>query len=134
MKNIAIFILFIVLSSCAGNQSLPPQEMVDIIRVEQNYPKKDLAIIQDKEKVKAVIDFVNSKQDGWSIPWYGPPVGKVYLKLYKEEKFVGNFYVGPYFFGRDFGNFWSQSASKAEIASLGSLLGVNLLELISAAE
>jgi len=102
--------------------------------VEQNYPKKDLAIIHDKEKVKAVIDFINTKQDGWSFPWYGPPVGKIYLKLYKEEKFVVNFYVGLYFFGRDFGNFWSQSASTTEIASLGSLLGVNLLELISAAE
>ncbi len=134
MKQLAVYLLFMFLAGCADNQSLPPQDLVDVIRVEQNHPKQDLVVLRDKEKVKAVIDFINTKQDGWSVPWYGPPVGQIYLTLYKNDKFVGNFYVGPYFFGRDLGNFWSQSASENEIENLGSILGVDLLKIISATE
>jgi hypothetical protein len=130
MKHIALIIFLIALFGCADKKTLPPQELVDIIRVEQNHPENELVVITDKEKIQAVVDFINKKKSGWSVPWYGSPVGQVYLELYKNEKFVGNFYVGPNFFGRDLGNFWSQPASKNEIAELGSILGINSLTII----
>ena len=134
MNRAFLILLTVLISSCAGKETLPPQKMVGEIRIEQTYPKIEIAIITDKSQVQAVIEFINSKREGWSVPWYGPPVGQIYLQLYEEEKFVGNFYVGPYFFGRDYGNFWSQSASKSEIEALGRILGINLLELISESE
>jgi len=133
MKRIVLILSFFVLFGCSEKQpqSLPLQELADLIRVEQTHPNNELLIIRDKEKIEAIVGFINTKQGGWTVPWYGPPVGQVYLELYKNEKFIGNFYVGPYFFGRDIGNFWSQSTNKEEIQELGSMLGINLLDMIS---
>ena len=134
MKQFIFVLSLFLLFSCSEKQSLPSQGLVDSIRVEQNHPKKQLAFLEDKRQIEAIIEFINTKRDGWSVPWYGPPVGTVYLKLYIKEKYVGNFYIGPYFFGRDHGNFWSQSSSKSEIKDLGALLDIKLLELIDASE
>ena len=114
--------------------TLPPVEAPDFIQVERNYPKQVLAELRDPDKVRAVIAFINSKRTGWDVPWYGPPVGQVYLKLIKSDKLVDNFYVGPWFFGRDRGNFWSQKASEQEVQQLGELINVPLLEIIKRAE
>jgi len=134
MKRVlAVFIMFVV-AGCVSKESLPPQEIVDEIRIEQTYPNTELLILSSKEKVEGVIAFINTKKNGWSVPWYGAAVGQIYLNLYKSEKFVGNFYVGADFFGRDYGNFWSQSASEEEIKKLGMLLGLDLLGHVNATE
>ena len=134
MKLILTILILLLVAGCASKESLPPQGMADEIRIEQTHPSTELLILRNKEKIEGVIAFVNIKKDGWSVPWYGPPVGQIYLNMYKNEKFVGNFYVGPNFFGRDYGNFLSQPASKEEIKKLGKLLGFDLLGNVNAAQ
>lgn len=134
MKHIALILMPIVLAGCEGKQSLPPQELVDVIYVKQTYPENELIVVRDKEKTEAVVAFINKRQNGWSVPMFGAPVGQVYLELYKNEEFVGNFYVGPHFFGRDLDKFWSQPATETEIKQLGSILGIDLLGLTIATD
>ncbi len=126
-------IIILLLAGCAGKQSLTVLEMVDEIRIEQIHPKQELLILNDIEKIKTVIAFISSKERGWSGPWYGTPIGQVYLNLYKGKKVVGNFYVGPGFFGRNNGDDMSQSVSDEDISQLGALLGLDLLGIINAA-
>ena len=134
MERIFIIIALFLVVGCASKESLPPQEMVDEIRVERTHPNTELLILKDIETIESIVAFINTKKHGWSVPWYGPPVGQIYLNLYKNEKFVGNFYIGPKFFGRDYGNFWSQTANDEDIEKFGSLLGLDLMELINAPE
>ena len=130
MKLSSLFLFLFILNGCAGNETLPQQKRADEIRVEKIYPKEQLFKIEDQEKIDEIIAFINSKREGWGVPWFGPPVGKIYIHFYKEKKVNGNFYVGSNFFGRDITNFWSKPASRKEIQKLGELLNIDLLKII----
>ncbi len=132
MRKIFAVIFILLLPGCAGKQTLSILEMVDEIQIEQVYPKQELLILNDKEKIKDIIAFLNSEKHGWSGPWYSAPVGQVYLNLYKGKKYIGNFYVGLNFFGRDNGALLSHAVSDEVISQLGALLGLDLLGIIYA--
>lgn len=128
-------ILALLVASCAdADTTLPPVLAPDLILVERNHPNQVLAELKDPSSVQAVVSFINARLTGWSVPWYGPPVGQVYLNLVKDGKVTANFYVGPWFFGRDQGNFLSRRATEKEVARLEELLDVPLLEIIKSAE
>ncbi len=61
------------------------------------------------------MNFYNKFSDGWTVPWYGAPVGKIHFDLYSNEKFIGNFGISKYFITRTYGDFWSQSVEEGEI-------------------
>ena len=88
--------------------------------------------MKELQQIAPVVGFINARLAGWSVPYYGPPVVQVYLFLYKNGEFIGDFYVGPWFFGRDYGDFFSQRATKEEIARLEHMLGVPLAEIVNA--
>ena len=132
LSTLAI-IVFSLMTGCASIQTLPEQGHADEIRVVDRHMKEVLGAIHDQAKIDKVIAFINSKRDGWDVPLSGPPVGQVYINFYKTQKYIGNFYIGPYFFGRDHGNFWSKPASKEEIKQFGDLLGIELSSIIDEA-
>jgi hypothetical protein len=92
--------------------------------------------ITNTDRVEKFVSFVNSLPQDWSVPWYGPPVGRVYFDFYRGETNVGNLYVGPNFFGRDVYyregsvKFYSQSASKTQIQDLGRIIGFDLWKYV----
>ena len=90
-----------LLTAHASTRKLPPVETPDLIRVERTHPKQLLIELKEPEQIAPVVGFINAKLSGWSGPWYGPPVGQVYLYLYKNSEFIGDFYVGPWFFGNE---------------------------------
>ena len=117
------------------NESLNPQIPADFVKITTNL-NEPIKEIKDKESVEGLVSFVNYLPQKWEVPWYGPPVGKIYFNLFSEGKFVGNFYVGPNFFGRDisYGHdsyFFSQSATKEQIDQLGKIVGLDLWEYVS---
>ena len=122
----------LLLSSCGKRTALKPVKVPELIRVEQNYPQKLLAELKDPGQIRKVITFINARPNIWTVPLAGPPVGKVYLLFLTGGKQRGNFYVGPRFFGRDQDLFWSQSATEEEIAQLGQLIGLPLVEIVNA--
>lgn len=140
MKLISIVILCGLLFS--GCVSLPEPETVVLpeldniskIVMRTNYPREQLVEISDHLVIQRVLDFINQRNEGWSVPWSGPPIGQVYFHFYDNGEYKGNFYVGPNFFGRNVGNFWSKQAEKEEIDELGILLGLPMLELIERKE
>ena len=133
MKWILILTMSLVTPRVFATE-LPPVERPDVIRIEQNYPKKVLIELKDSKQIEPVLAFINSRPNNWDVPWFGPPVGQVYLLLIKNNRVTANFYVGPWFFGRDHGNFWSQKTTEQEVAQLEKLLGVPLVEILKRAE
>ncbi len=88
--------------------------------------------IRDRAKVRRMVRFINALPQQWGAPWSGPPVGKVHFEFYNGKKFVSNFEVGPSFFGRNFGDFYSEAAIKAQIDELGSIVGCDLWSYLQA--
>jgi hypothetical protein len=116
-------------SGCAMlfGEKLPPLPAGDQIKIEgENGRVLPVLEIKDPAKQTALVAFVNALPSKWSVPWYGPPVGQIYFKFFRDGKFVGNFYVGPNFFGRDGSNFWSQSASKRQMDQLSEIVGFDV--------
>ena len=124
----------LLLASCTSTRMLPPVQTPDLIRVERNYPRQVLVELKDPAKIDSVVGFINSRLDGWSVPWDGPPAGQVYLVMHRNGKAAANFYVGPWFFGRDYSGFLSQRTSEKEVAELEALLGVPLVEIVKSAQ
>lgn len=118
-----------LLGGCSlfGNRSLPPLPASDVVTVKQEYGSAlPTTKLTDPTTVGRLLAFVNALPPRWDVPWYGPPVGKVYFDFYQDGKKVGNFHVGPNFFGRDGGNFWSESASKKQMDELSAIVGFDV--------
>jgi hypothetical protein len=88
--------------------------------------------ITNLDRVEKLVAFVNSLPQDWSVPWYGPPGGQIYFDFYKGKTNVGNFYVGPTFFGRDIYfrggsiGFYSQDATEVQIKEVGNIVGFDV--------
>jgi hypothetical protein len=120
----------VFLAGCAAvglGEKLNPLPSSDRVALKKNYGRVlPVEELKDAATLDRLGTFVNALPRRWSVPWYGPPVGKVYFTFYRAGKSVGNFYVGPNFFGRDGGNFWSQSASKKQMDELSEIVGFDL--------
>ncbi|MGA2017776.1 MAG: hypothetical protein ABSH26_12550 [Opitutaceae bacterium] len=121
-------VLCTLLAGCAPHARLPEQAPADLVRITTmaGYPMLSRRDIRQKERVDALVAFVNSLPGRWGIPWYGPPVGRVYFEFISAKRGVGNFYVGPDFFGRDTDRHYSQEASRARIEELGKIVDIDL--------
>jgi len=117
-----------LVAGCTHNEKLPPQQPADLVKISTlaGFPELPLKEIREKEQIEKLVSFVNALPNRWNVPWYGPPVGQVNFEFYADKKFVGNFYVGTFFFGRDRGNFWSQNANKAQIEELSKIVGLDI--------
>jgi hypothetical protein len=124
----------LLLAACTSTRVLPPVQAPDLIRVERSHSKQVLAELKDPVQIDPVVGFINARLGDWTVPWYGPPIGQVYLVMFKDGKATANFYIGPWFFGRDYGEFLSQNASEREVAELGALLGIPLVEIVKDAQ
>ncbi len=138
-KYLSIFVvaLLTVIAACDDSslgstgvidQILPPIVEADRIDVRRHGNLESSLQITEPSTIDELRKFVNSYPAGWSVPFTGPPVGQLYFDFYSQDVFVGNFYIGPQFFGRDHGNFFSRSATEDEIAKLNSIVGFAVLE------
>jgi len=129
MKGLCLTpMLCLLLAGCGAREKLPAQQPADFVRITTlaGFPELPRREIREKERVAALVAFVNSLPSKWSIPWYGPPVGRVYFEFVSARRTAGNFYVGPDFFGRDTDRHYSQDASREKIQELGKIAGVDI--------
>jgi hypothetical protein len=112
---------------------LSPLASSDFVKVHDSTDKPlSVGDITNADRIQKLISFVNSLPQDWSVPWYGPPGGQIYFDFYRGETNVGNFYVGPNFFGRDIYHrngdirFYSQSATEAQIRQVGEIVGFDV--------
>lgn len=112
--RIAITILSTLLAiSCAADRTLP--ELTGVTHIEFRSQHLETQRIGTAEDIENFMNFYNNFSDGWTIPWYGPPVAKVHFDLYSNEKIIGNFGVSRNFITRTYGDFWSQFVEEAKI-------------------
>ncbi len=118
----------LLLSACGSGEKLPLQAPADLVKITTlaGTPGLQLKEIRDKEKVAALIAYVNSLPDRWSVPWYGASVGRVYFEFISGGKSIGNFFIGPNFIGRESGKTYSQGAEKSRIQEVGKIVGIDL--------
>ena len=110
------------------DQILPPITEADRIEARRPASLQPFLEITEPSTIQALRQFVNAYPAGWTVPFAGPPVGQVYFDFYAEDRMVGNFYVGPHFFGRDHGGFFSRTATDDEIERLNSIVGFMVIE------
>ena len=129
----------VLLCGCAAHKAvikdaaLPPIASADLITV-QNPLVGPIGItdITNKEQISKFAAFVSALPNQWTVPWYGSPIGQVYFTFYKGGARIGNFYVGPNFFGRNteykdgLFDFFSQPATKAQIQEVGQIAGFDV--------
>jgi hypothetical protein len=141
MRAAAVFFAGLVLSAAAASAKpvwlaiLPAAERI-VVR-STGGPAPPVGVIEDSVQVARLEAFVDSLPPKWKTPWFGPPVGRVYFDFYRNGKLVGNFYVGPNFFGRDMfapedAEFLSQEASQAQVDQLSRIAGFDLWKFIHA--
>jgi hypothetical protein len=130
-RQTSLFLLALAGCSTGQSKTLPPLLAPDDILVARN--SRPLAELNDQTQLVKMTAFVNQRLTGWSVPWYGAPVGQIYFTFRKEGKPMGNFYVGPWFFGRDYGDFLSRSATKAEIIELERIASLPILNYVEGA-
>jgi hypothetical protein len=118
----------LLLTGCGSGEKLPLQAPADLVKITTlaGTPKLARKEIREKEKVAALVAYVNSLPDRWNIPWYGAPVGRVYFEFISGGKSTGNFFVGPNFVGRESGKAYSQGAGKSRIQEVGKIVGIDL--------
>jgi hypothetical protein len=123
-----IALVLCVAAGCAKHEKLPAQDGADVVTISTlaGAPALPVRVIRDKAQVTALVSFVNSLPDKWSIPWYGASVGQVYFEFISGGKSVGTFCVGQEFFGRVAGKAYSQGASRGRIEDLGKVVGLDL--------
>ena len=123
----------LLLSGCGPYEKLPAQKPAGLVKITTmaGYPTLSRRDIKEKEKVDELVAFVNSLPNRWSVPWYGPPVGRVYFEFIGDRRSVGNFYLGPDFFGRDTDRHFSQDASRSRIEELGRIVDIDLWAYVS---
>jgi len=128
------FVLGLLLAGCwPPGAKLPALKSADLVTITTmaGYPHLARRDIREKERVEALVAFVNALPARWDVPWYGPPVGRVYFEFFSAKRSSGNFYVGPGFFGRDTDRHYSQDASRARIEELGRIVGIDLWAYIN---
>ena len=138
-KAVFFILMAALLSGCAlhrdpiQNAALPAISDADVIMV-QNPLRGPIGIddITNKEQIAKITAFVSALPPQWTVPWYGSPIGQIYFTFYKDGACVGNFYVGPNFFGRNANyknglfNFFSQPATKTQIQAFGQIAGFDV--------
>jgi len=124
----------LLLAGCGNHEKLPAQAPADLIKITTaaGFPKLPRREIREKDRIAALVAFVNSLPNKWSVPWYGAPIGRVYFEFISANNMVGNFYVGPNFVGRDSGKSYSQGTDRETIEELGKIVDMDLWEYVSA--
>jgi hypothetical protein len=124
---------FLLLAGCGRHEVLPVQVAPDLVKITTmaGFPRLPRRDLREKEQIAALVSFVNSLPDKWGIPWYGAPVGRVYFEFITKGKIIGNFYVGPNFFGRVAGKSYSQGATRGQIEELGKIVELDLWGYLS---
>ncbi len=132
-KSGLTLMVFVLLAGCGRHEVLPEQAAPDLVKITTmaGFPKLPRRDMREKEQIAALVAFVNSLPDKWAIPWYGAPIGRVYFEFITRGKIIGNFYVGPNFFGRVAGKSYSQGASRGQIEDLGKLVELDLWGYLS---
>jgi hypothetical protein len=128
-RHLALLLALPVVA-CSTPRTLPPLPQSDEVLVQRNSTEP---VPLELSRIAPLTVFVNQRLSGWAMPWYGAPVGQVYFIFRSRGRVVGNFYVGPWFFGRDHGDFLSQTATRAEVEELGRITSLPLLAYVESA-
>jgi hypothetical protein len=124
-KYFLIVISLLSLSACDGNVSFPPLGQVTRVEVRTRRDEPVLTI-DDQDKIKAIVNFVDRRRTGWGSHTDGVPVPEYLANFYDGDTFKGHFGYGRDFFEtqRDGRGFFSKDVSAEEVAEFKTLLGV----------
>ena len=117
-----------LLCGCSAAPITPsPLERIDRVEVRYEYAEDSLLLVTDSTRVKAIVDFVNARRDGWKRPFEGVPGPRVLLIFYVASVPQGAFGAGAdYFFSELHGMDGAavRPAESPELDEFAALTGV----------
>ena len=120
MKALLVALTLSVTSACSG-RSFPAVEGTTRVEVRTNHDS--LGTITHRERIAAILSFVNEHRTDWEQPWAGVPIGKLGVTLFRDREVQGSFTVVDGFFeSQREGDFFSRDAQPEVIARFRSLL------------
>jgi hypothetical protein len=86
---------------------------------------EEIAVTDDPERVRAVLDLAKEQSSGWTVPPEGVPVARLYVYFYAGDRPLGSLGLGETFLTvQHFGSFWSKASEEAVRARFLALLGL----------
>lgn len=80
-----------LLQFCSGSQTLPPIPESSGYSLRFSSNEVEEITVNNASKVESFRQLFNSYPSGWGVPWYGAPIARVKVGLYKDEELIGNF-------------------------------------------
>ena len=111
----AIALSALVGCSTAPVVTAPPIGEVSEVRLRG--PIEELGVVRDRADIELLRAIVNENREGWSTPWYGPPIPKRTFVFYDGEDVVGDLGVGDGFVARNVSRY-SRSITGDEMREL----------------
>jgi hypothetical protein len=98
----------------------------DLIRITSNL-NEELASVVNRETIRAVVDWLSARGDGWFVPPQGVRVARLRLNFSRGDRSVGNVGVGQgYLTAHRKGRFYQRDADPQDREALLGLLGFDL--------
>lgn len=129
MKLIALVTLSLLAVGCSTLEVLPPQQddvNRIVVKVKQTDIEDNTIELVEPGQISETVAFINARTEGWRAPFSDQLEGVYELAFYRESRFVGNFYVGDDFFGRDYGTPWLRDATQQEIQAFITILNLDI--------
>lgn len=130
MRILLCMLISLMISACASKEQLPPQQknvnLIKVMLTDEAAGQTEPMLISTPDEIEQIISFINSRSKGWKQPFSDKIEGDVYLTFFRDERFVGNFYVGDDYFGRDYGSPWVQDASQLDVIKFLKIVGVEI--------
>lgn len=88
--------------------------------------KEPLIVIDDEEKISALIKFIVNRDKNWRAPWAGVPVGDLRIVFWSKNTRIRSFVVGQTFIeSQGCGYFFIKNIFRTERDQIVELLGLD---------
>jgi len=118
-----------MLASCSTSNECPYMDFQEFRVADRALITVDSNAIDDEirsvDRLRALVDFAEEHNSGWSSPVFGPPIARLSVQFFVGNRFLGDFGVGTDFLAaQGCGYFYSRAVSAADRQKLIALIGV----------
>ena len=118
----------LMLISCSSSNSCPNmhfERLREANRAEISIDARTVGELMSQDALQHLAEFAEAHASGWSHPWYGPSVARLYVEFYAGKRFLGDLGVDRGFLSaRGCGYLQSRKVDSEDRKALIGLIGI----------